>query len=184
MRFISQFVMKLLAIATWISILIAAYVTRFAHTNLLHTAAFPRMVFSSFICLPCFIYFDCTTGGIHEFVWHVSLDVSEESEYDLWSDRFGSWIGRSSKSKSPDSFKHLRYDRKSSSGYNLLFIVVLTDFLLLFVHFLFIYLIDARFPHAILVCFIHCFVHVPGGVSSASPDFFEATGRRSSSGND
>lgn len=49
-----------------------------------------------------------------------SLDVSEESEYDLWSDRFGSWIGRSSKSRSPDSLKHLRYDRKSSSGYFLL----------------------------------------------------------------
>lgn len=45
-------------------------------------------------------------------------DVSEESEYDLWSDRFGSWIGRSSKSRSPDSMKHLRYDRKSSSGYS------------------------------------------------------------------
>lgn len=48
---------------------------------------------------------------------NTSLDVSEESEMDLWSDRFGSWIGRSSKSKSPDSMKHLRYDRKSSSGY-------------------------------------------------------------------
>lgn len=59
------------------------------------------------------------------------VDVSEESEYELWSDRFGSWIGRSSKSKSPDSFKslrfdrskspdsfkNLRFDRKSSSGY-------------------------------------------------------------------
>jgi hypothetical protein len=62
-----------------------------------------------------------------------SLDVSEESEYDLWSDRFGSWIGRSS--KSPDSFKHLRYDRKSSSGYFLqLFIVVLTYYF--FVYFI------------------------------------------------
>lgn len=46
------------------------------------------------------------------------VDVDEESEYDLWSDRFGSWIGRSSKSRSPDSLKHLRYDRKSSSGYS------------------------------------------------------------------
>lgn len=64
-----------------------------------------------------------------------SLDVSEESEYDLWSDRFGSWIGRSSKSRSPDSMKHLRYDRKSSSGYFLmLFIVVWLMFL--FPHFM------------------------------------------------
>lgn len=54
--------------------------------------------------------------AMDKIAFHV--DVSEESEYDLWSDRFGSWIGRSSKSRSPDSFKSSRYDRKSSSGYS------------------------------------------------------------------
>jgi len=52
-------------------------------------------------------------------VWFV--DVSEESEHDLLSERFGYGYGgsRSSHSRSPDSLRFMRSERKSSSLYNL-----------------------------------------------------------------
>lgn len=115
------------------------------------------------------------------------VDVSEESEYDLWSDRFGSWIGRSSKSRSPDSMKQLRWERKSSSGYHwpsCSFVAWLM--------FLILFLARSCTPSpsshlASCECFCFVFDHFDcarlGGVSSVSPDcFYEATGRRSSSG--
>lgn len=121
---------------------------------------------------------------------NTSLDVSEESEMDLWSDRFGSWIGRSSKSKSPDSMKHLRYDRKSSSGY---LIGSRISCWCWFLHYLFARTLHTpntlSFPQNCIILWMFLFVMSRqfvalglGGVSSASPDFFEATGRRSSSG--
>lgn len=99
------------------------------------TACWNRFSFVSFVA--CCKFFPCCGG----------LDVSEESEYELWSDRFGSWIGRSSKSRSPDSLKHLRYDRKSSSQYSLLFVAVFHVFVYFY----------ARPPHAI-VCHLKCFL--------------------------
>lgn len=126
----------------------------------------------------------------------IHVDVSEESEYDLWSDRFGSWIGRSSKSRSPDSLKNSRYDRKSSSGYS--FISCASVYccygLTWFINLFFARSLHPTTPHTSLSMFLfwfcYCvteklFVARLGGVSSsASPDFYEATGRRSSSGNE
>lgn len=48
------------------------------------------------------------------------VDVDEESEYDLLSERFGHG-SRSTKSKSPESLKYMRSDRKSSSGYKYIY---------------------------------------------------------------
>lgn len=110
------------------------------------------------------------------------IDVSEESEYDLFTERFG--LGsRSSKSKSPDPFRLFKYspDRKSSSGYFNVFKSVVLFFR---TH------LHVKIPHRSqsIIFFAQNYLHNPhksnskGGVSSTSPDFFEATGRRSSSG--
>jgi hypothetical protein len=70
------------------------------------------MFVNSFLC--------CT--NLHKQYFGVvvvqSIDVSEESEYDLFTERFG-FGSRSTKSRSPDPFRLFKYspDRKSSSGY-------------------------------------------------------------------
>lgn len=51
----------------------------------------------------------------HVYLNKLSIDVDEESEYDIFYDHV--YGPRSSKSRSPDSMKYLNNYRKSSSGY-------------------------------------------------------------------
>lgn len=168
-----------------------------AHTNLLHFNEFSACFvhFSHLFSFFPYNLFNCMIRVNTKFIvvfwlWNygsftISLDVSEESEYDLWSDHYGSWIGRSSKSRSPDSMKHLRYDRKSSSGYFFQVVHCSFDLFCCFYYpnyariftFVFVFVLSQ-----ITTTFVCC--ARLGGVSSASPDLYEATGRRSSSGKD
>ena len=57
----------------------------------------------------------CLENLFHVYLNKLSIDVDEESEYDIFYDHV--YGPRSSKSRSPDSMKYLNNYRKSSSGY-------------------------------------------------------------------